>query len=117
MTICSTKASTSQCHFNHLARPDRKVYGSEIVDQAQGDGGVRWVNPNVDDPYIRADIAAQVYPGFDMEVPYYGNPYAADLANDYWGSVRNLVRTSLVDCSVEVCQPFQTRTPTLSPVK
>jgi hypothetical protein len=88
-----------------------------IVDQAQGDGGVRWVNPNVDDPYMRADIAAKVYPGFDMEVPYYGNPYAEDLANEYWGSVRNLVKTSLVDCAVEECQPFQTRTPTATPVK
>jgi hypothetical protein len=97
-----------------IPRIDETLY---IVDQAQGDGGVRWVDPNVDDPYMRADIKAGVYANYDMEVPYNGNPYAADLANEYWGSVRNLVRTSLVDCSVEKCESFQTRTPTATPVQ
>jgi hypothetical protein len=63
----------------------------------QGDGGIRWVSPNVDDPYMRADIKNGVYANYDMEVPYNGNPYSADLANDYWCSTRSLVQTALLE--------------------
>lgn len=76
-----------------------------IVDKTQGDGGVRWVNPAVDDPYMRADIQAGVYANFDMEVPYNGNPYAADLANDYWCSTRSLVQTALLEYPPLPCFP------------
>ncbi|MEW5720853.1 MAG: LCP family protein [Chloroflexota bacterium] len=68
-----------------------------IVDKTQGDGGVRWVNPEVDDPFMRADVKNGVYPNYDMEVPYNGNPYSTDLANDYWCSTRALVQTALSD--------------------
>ncbi|HEX7593756.1 MAG TPA: LCP family protein [Anaerolineae bacterium] len=85
-----------------IPRINKKKY---IVDQAQGDGGVRWVDPNVDDPFMRADIQAKVYANFDMEVPYNANPYAEDLANGYWASVRSLVKNSLVDCPAPQCQP------------
>jgi hypothetical protein len=76
-----------------------------IVDKTQGDGGVRWVSPTVDDPFMRADIQTGVYANFDMEVPYNGNPYAADLANDYWCSTRSLVQTALLDYPPLSCFP------------
>ncbi len=68
-----------------------------IVDKTQGDGGVRWVSPNVDDPFIRADVKNGVYANYDMEVPYNGNPYSADLAKEYWCSTRSLVQTALIE--------------------
>jgi LCP family protein required for cell wall assembly len=83
-------------------RFDKRKY---IVDKTQGDGGVRWVGPNVDDPYIRADIQAGVYANYDMEVPYNGNPYAADLANDYWCSTRSLIQVSLLNYPSLPCYP------------
>ena len=76
-----------------------------IVDIAQGDGGVRWVGPTVDDAYIRADIKAGVYANYDMEVPYGGNPYAADLASDYWCSTRSLIQTALLEYPPLPCYP------------
>jgi hypothetical protein len=76
-----------------------------IVDKTQGDGGVRWVDPKADDPYIRADIQNGVYAHFDMEVPYNGNPYAANLARDYWCSTRSLVQTALLDYPPLPCLP------------
>jgi len=80
-----------------------------IVDKTQGDGGVRWVDPNVDDPYMRADVRAGVYANYDMEVPYNGNPYAADLANEYWCSTRSLTQTALLDYPPLPC--YQERDP------
>jgi hypothetical protein len=80
-----------------------------MVDKTQGDGGVRWVNPNVEDPYMRADVKNGVYPNYDMEVPYNGNPYSADLANDYWCSTRSLVQTALIDYPPLPC--FQSSDP------
>ena len=78
----------------HFPRLNKRRY---IVDRTQGDGGVRWVSPDVDDPYIRADVKNGVYANYDMEVPYNGNPYSADLANDYWCSTRSLVQTALLE--------------------
>jgi hypothetical protein len=63
-----------------------------IVDPAQGDGGVQWVNANAAvNPITRRDIDARVYPNLDYEVPIDANPYG-DLPSEYWTSVRTLVR-------------------------
>ena len=87
-----TQDSKSDGSF--MPRINKKVY---IVDRKQGDGGIRWVDPNVlDDAFMQADIQAQVYGNFDMEVPYFGNPYAPDLASGYWASTRTLVKSSLL---------------------
>lgn len=85
-------SKSSQASGMTFPRFDKRRY---IVDKAQGDGGVRWVGPEVDDPFIRADIENGIYANFDMEVPYNGNPYSNDLANDYWCSTRSLVQTAL----------------------
>jgi hypothetical protein len=75
-----------------------------IHDQDYGDGGVRRVRrieTNPDDQGI-ADAAAvkqEVRLGSlapYMLIPTGGNPYAADLVVDYWGSVRSLIRSRLV---------------------
>lgn len=88
-----------------LPQLGKKLY---IVDKKQGDGGIRWVDPNVDDPYMQADIKSGVYPNLDMEVPYYGNPYAPNLAEGYWASTRSLVRNTLLGCYDAECQPTLT---------
>lgn len=66
-----------------------------IVDPCCGAGGVRWVNG---DPYplTQADISQGVYPdkGESTQIPFDANPYG-DLATEYWGSVRTLVRQFL----------------------
>ncbi len=71
-----------------------------IVDKSSSldeDEAVRWVDPAVtDDEFMQADIKAGVYPpGFGVQVPYFGNPYADDLVSNYWGSVRLAVRRTL----------------------
>jgi len=91
-----------------LPQIGKKLY---IVDKKQGDGGIRWVDPNVDDPYMQADIRAGVYPHFNMEVPYYGNPYAPNLAEGYWTSTRSLVRNALLDRPKTEGQPALTEPP------
>lgn len=66
-----------------------------IVDPAEGDGGVQWVNANAAvNPLTKKDIEAGVYPSLDMEVPIGANPYG-DLPTEYWTSVRKLVKESL----------------------
>ncbi len=67
-----------------------------VVDPAQGDGGVQWVNANAAaNPVTRRDVRAGVYPSLDMEIPIHANPYG-NLVNDYWTSVRVLVKKSLM---------------------
>ncbi len=67
-----------------------------VVDPAQGDGGVQWINANAAvNPTTRKDIDEGVYPSLDMEVPIDANPYG-DLPTEYWTSVRTLVRESLL---------------------
>lgn len=67
-----------------------------VVDPAQGDGGVQWINANAAvNPTTKKDIDEGVYPSLDMEVPIDANPYG-DLAAEYWTSVRTLVRGSLL---------------------
>lgn len=69
---------------------DRTVY---VVDPSSGDGGVQWVNANAaTNPATRADLAAGRYVDTAMEVPYAGDPYAANLATGYWPDVRRVVR-------------------------
>jgi len=79
--------------------------GRELVvhDEAFGDGGVRRVHymallPNqygvVDNPNVTQEIGMGSLAPY-MLIPLGGNPYAADLVSDYWGSVRTLVRTRL----------------------
>jgi hypothetical protein len=69
-----------------------------VVDPASGDGGVQWVQANVpDNPFTKRDVDQHVYGELAMEVPYHGNPYAADLPGGYWTDVRKLVATRLAD--------------------
>lgn len=66
-----------------------------IVDSAQGDGGVQWVKANAaENPITQKDIESGVYPSLDMEVPINANPYG-NLTQEYWTSVRALVRSAL----------------------
>ena len=68
-----------------------------IVDSAQGDGGVQWVNANAaENPITQKDIDAGMYPTLAMEVPINANPYG-DLVTGYWTSVRVLVKESLLN--------------------
>ena len=68
-----------------------------IVDPAQGDGGVQWVNANAaENPITQKDIDAGIYPTRAMEVPINANPYG-DLVIGYWTSVRGLVKESLLN--------------------
>jgi hypothetical protein len=69
-----------------------------VVDPASGDGGVQWVLANAhDNPITQRDLDEHVYGETAMEVPYHGDPYAADLAHGYWGSLRDLVASRLAD--------------------
>ncbi len=69
-----------------------------VVDPASGDGGVQWVQANAhDNPITRRDIAEHRYPELAMEVPYHGDPYAANLAAGYWTDVRSLIAKRLAD--------------------
>lgn len=70
----------------------RSIY---VVDPAHGDGGVQWVNANLQvNPITKSDRDKGIYPSLDMEVPLRANPYG-DLVHDYWGSVRSLVQKTL----------------------
>jgi len=69
-----------------------------IVDPASGDGGVQWVKANAkDNPITQRDLDQSVYGETAMEVPYHGDPYAADLAAGYWTDVRKLIASRLAD--------------------
>ena len=69
-----------------------------IVDPASGDGSVQWVKANAhDNPITQRDLDENVYGETAMEVPYHGDPYAADLATGYWTDVRQLVASRLAD--------------------
>jgi hypothetical protein len=74
-----------------------------IHDEAYGDGGVRRVHHMAstpddqgqpDDDSVKAEIAMGSLAPY-MLVPISGNPYATDVVNDYWRSVRALVASTL----------------------
>jgi len=65
-----------------------------IVDSAHGDGGVQWVTAS-ESPMIKSELALGRYPDQAVEVPLNPNPYG-DLVTEYWGSVRSLVKKSLL---------------------
>jgi hypothetical protein len=66
-----------------------------IVDPAQGDGGVQWINANAAmNPITQRDIAAGVYAALDTAIPFDANPYG-NLVTEYWQSVRAVVKQSL----------------------
>ncbi|MBI5878926.1 MAG: LCP family protein [Chloroflexi bacterium] len=63
-----------------------------VVDQAIGDGGVQWVGTSAN-PIMVRDIKNGVYPELSISVPTgKADPYAPDLAANYWTSVRQLVK-------------------------
>jgi hypothetical protein len=69
-----------------------------VVDPASGDGGVQWVQANAHtNGFTQRDIAQHRYGELAMEVPYNGNPYADDLAAQYWSDVRKLIAARLAD--------------------
>lgn len=69
-----------------------------VVDPASGDGGVQWVQANAHDNAVtRRDLDQHLYGELAMEVPYHGDPYAADLCTGYWRDVRGLVAARLAD--------------------
>ena len=69
-----------------------------VVDPASGDGGVQWVQANAhDNPITQRDIDEHRYGELAMEVPYHGDPYAADLVGQYWPDVRRLIASRLAD--------------------
>ena len=69
-----------------------------VVDPASGDGGVQWVQANAHTNGVtQRDIAQHRYGELAMEVPYNGNPYADDLAGQYWPDVRKLIAARLAD--------------------
>lgn len=69
-----------------------------VVDPASGDGGVQWVQANAhDNPITQRDIADHRYGELAIEVPYHGDPYAPDLATQYWPDVRRLIASRLAD--------------------
>ena len=74
---------------------NRTIY---VVDPASGDGGVQWVQANAhDNPITARDIAEHRYNELAIEVPYHGDPYAEDLAANYWPDVRKLIASRLAN--------------------
>ncbi len=72
-----------------------------IVDPGSGgsDGGVRWAQADATmNPITRRDIETGVYEagGLGVAVPLDGNPYGDPVA-DYWGSVRALVKQTILE--------------------
>lgn len=89
-------------NFGRPDAPDTGMPGVNrtlyVVDPASGDGGVQWVLANAhDNPITARDIEQHVYGELAMEVPYHGDPYAADLAHGYWTDVRNLIAAGLAN--------------------
>lgn len=78
--------------------------GVYVVDKRHGDGGVRWVkSEGVRNSHIQKEIGDGFYgkatksgDPYAMAIPIGGDPYAEDLAEGYWFSVRDLVRESLL---------------------
>jgi anionic cell wall polymer biosynthesis LytR-Cps2A-Psr (LCP) family protein len=75
-----------------------------VHDPDYGDGGVRRVrrietNPDdqglPDQPVVKQEIQLGSLAPY-MLIPIGGNPYATDLVDDYWASVRSLVKSSLI---------------------
>lgn len=75
-----------------------------VHDDSFGDGGVRRVHRIMeypddhgirDDPLIKREIQLNAIPPY-MLIPIGGNPYAEDLVSDYWFSVRELIKTTLM---------------------
>ena len=67
-----------------------------IVDPASGDGSVQWIRANaITNPATRRDLEAGRYTELAMELPYNGDPDAADLITGYWPDVRQLVSRRL----------------------
>ncbi len=67
-----------------------------VVDPAHGDGGVQWVAANAAvNPITKRDLEAGIYTSPDVEVPINANPYG-DLVSEYWTSVREVVKRTLV---------------------
>jgi hypothetical protein len=72
-----------------MPKIDTSVY---VVDPAQGDGGVRWVEGDVAvNPITKRDFEMGVYVNPYFEIPLNANPYG-DQVTEYWGSVRDLVK-------------------------
>jgi hypothetical protein len=93
-TASLSKARAPAAGQLHLPKINHSLY---IVDPAQGDGGVQWVNANAaENPITQKDIDAGIYPTLAMEVPINANPYG-DLVTGYWTSVRGLVKESLLN--------------------
>jgi hypothetical protein len=90
-----TDFNRSEARDKDVPSVDRTLY---VVDPASGDGGVQWVQANaVTNPITRKDIDEHRYGELAMEVPYNGDPYAPDLAHQYWGDVRKLISAKLAD--------------------
>jgi anionic cell wall polymer biosynthesis LytR-Cps2A-Psr (LCP) family protein len=82
-------------HDDSVPSVARTLY---VVDPASGDGGVQWVQANAQTNGVtQRDIAQHRYNELAMEVPYHGDPYADDLAAQYWPDVRKLIATRLGD--------------------
>ena len=82
---------------------DKGIY---VVDPAHGDGGVMWVRAQARiNQSIRQEIDSGYYERlragggdpYAFEIPIGGNPYAEDLVNGYWKSVRQLVKSRLMN--------------------
>jgi hypothetical protein len=78
--------------------------GLVVHDEAFGDGGVRRVHHMAavpddrglpDHPLVKEEMRLGSLAPY-MLVPIGGNPYATDLVGDYWSSVRELVKTTLL---------------------
>ncbi len=98
-----TKAITTQRTDTQL--PEMNKQKQHVFhDFVFGDGGVTRVhnirdNPPAgtrdDSPELLEDIRKNRLPDWVL-IPDGGNPYAKDLVNDYWGSVRRLVKNKLM---------------------
>lgn len=87
ITLAGSRSSTPV--MPHLGR---SLY---VVDVASGDGGVEWATLSAN-PIARRDLARHVYPNPFFAIPFASDPYAADLPNNYWWSVRQLIRNRLL---------------------
>ncbi len=68
-----------------------------VADPSNGDGGVRWADGDVNNPFTKRDLQSGVYPeGSGITIPFDANANG-DLTTEYWPSVRSLVKNSLMD--------------------
>ncbi|MDP3888435.1 MAG: LCP family protein [bacterium] len=77
--------------LSFMPQINKNVY---IVDRSQGDGGVSWVKGS-QNPLTQQEYASGFYTDPNMEIPGGGNPYAEDLINDYWKTIREKVKELL----------------------